>query len=323
MGMSSSALRLDTHRWNGLLLAALSAFLLWAWVSGRVSRCVAPRYVWLTPFGAAFVLAMGLAALFKQVGDCAHESGHAHGAGECEHDAESTPSTCRGHADHDCSAAHASPDSGAAAAHTHDCCSGSRWPWLHRLVIAAPFIFAAVADPVRLSAEGVRKRRIPQGAVSRRAGSVHDPALGQALDWIFGAPFEVAGTAAGADGTAAGAGGGLELGTATIKDVYGWIQEGRGAELDGKFIALTGRAEAALSGDTRFELSRVVVVCCIADAMSVALEVVPCPGSSIVPGQWVRVSGVLRLHGVGDLAVPVLHASLPAERVPEPEYPYL
>ncbi len=35
------------QRINGLLLLAIAAFLAWASLTGRVARCIAPRYYWL------------------------------------------------------------------------------------------------------------------------------------------------------------------------------------------------------------------------------------------------------------------------------------
>lgn len=271
---------LDARRSSALLLLAVASFLAWASLTGRVSRCVAPRYAWFTPCGAVLIGAMGLALLLREAGCGLH--GHDH-AGGC-------------------------------------CASSPRRLVLSLAVLALPFVLAVTVDPVRLSSQGMRKREIPRGmAAGRDAGA---RALAGAIDWVFGAAASANAEKKVDDGVSDAE---LEqlLRTATVRDILDLVQAGKGKFVDGKFVTVIGIAEPSLSGKAgRFDLMRVVVVCCVADATAVSLDVAPLPGTTVEPGQWVRAEGVIRFDDAESFTVPVLHASAVVV-IEEPSYPYL
>ena len=276
---------LDARRRSALLLLAVASFLAWASLAGRVARCVAPRYAWLTPCGALLIAAMGVAFLVRQV----------EAAGTEPMDAPADPAV-------------------------------QAWPpspgrlLLNLAVIALPFVLAVIVDPMRLSSEGMRKREIPK-SVSGMSGA-GDAALISAMDWVFGVSFS------GSGGTQVGAGASdadVEelLRAATVRDVLDLVQSGKGKLLDGKFVTLIGMGEPSQSDSgRRFDLMRLVVVCCVADAITVSLDVVPLPGTSVRSGRWVRAEGIIRFDDGESCTVPVLHASTVVV-IEEPSYPYL
>jgi len=292
--MSHTALKLlsasDPRRANALLLVGIALFLAWASLTGRVSRCVAPEYAWLTPLGALFVAAMGVAALRSL-------PGHHHGPhDEHEHDEHG----------------HACPT----------CAHGQRL-WLNRAIMALPFALALAVDPVRLSPEGVRKRRAPRTSAASLSKRAREARLEAAFDWILGGAPAAAEPGADRARGAADEDADIDLANATVKDVLDWALAGKSRALDGKFVSLIGQAAPCESGEPgRFYLVRLVVVCCIADARGVDIEVAAPPGAATESMVWVKASGVLRFQQ-GDLSpAPVLHAAT-VERVPEPGQPYL
>ena len=271
---------LDADRGSALLLLGVASFLTWASLTGRVSRCVAPRYAWFAPCGAVLISAMGLALLLQEAGRSLHE--------------------------HD---------------HTGGCCPSSRRKRLLSLaILALPFVTALIVDPVRLSSEGMRKRQVPKGVPDGR--SARGRALANAIDWVFG------GAASAGGGASAGANvsdAEVEqlLRNATVRDVVDLVHSGRGKLLEGRFVSLIGMAEPSAAGAPgRFDLMRVVVVCCVADATAVSLDVAPLPGTAVEPGQWVRADGIIRFDDGESFTVPVLHASTVVV-IEEPSYPYL
>ncbi len=106
----------------------------------------------------------------------------------------------------------------------------------------------------------------------------------------------------------------------TVLDVWNLVQSGRAGELDGVFTSLIGQCQTWSA--ERFMLSRLVVTCCIADAATVTVEVVPPPGASVEDGAWVSVSGVFKLDAQSDPNSVALHA-VSMNRIQEPADPYL
>lgn len=305
--LSRVAALIEARRRNGLLLLGVTVFLLWAWLSGHVGRCVAPRYVWLTPFGAVFVAAMGVAAMLRPAASEGHDHG-GHGAHSHDSDAVDVDATCC----HDSDCHHLAPF--------------GRRAWLTRTIVALPFVLTLAVRPQRLSQEGMRKRRIPGGKSAVQMRRERSAAVDAAIDWVYGRRPSASGPdVSGTQGGSVSAGEGrLELADATLRDVLNWAQQGYERELAGQYVSLVGQAEPVQGeAGVEFDLQRVVVICCIADATTVVLRVVPFPGTSVKPGQWVRVGGLVRFRGIEGASEPVLEASAPVETVPEPDYPYL
>jgi putative membrane protein len=173
------------------------------------------------------------------------------------------------------------------------------------VILITPIVFSLVVNPRQLSLEGSRKRRTPA------------PALGadfnQALAWVAGEDVT-------ADQTADG---GKPLPpNPTVLDVFA-ATNGGGQRLDGQFVTLVGQCDLYGGPDSpRFDLYRLVVTCCIADASSVALEVTRPGNVRLESGAWVRARGNLRIDDGSGSPVPVLHATM-IESIPEPSSPYL
>ena len=107
----------------------------------------------------------------------------------------------------------------------------------------------------------------------------------------------------------------------TVAKLIGALEGDNGRALAGRFVTVTGQsgADNATTGG-RFELYRLVVTCCIADATAVSIEVAGLPTVTVEPGQWLRISGVIRFDGAA--AAPALHAAS-ISKIPVPSNPYL
>jgi uncharacterized membrane protein YcgQ (UPF0703/DUF1980 family) len=73
------------------------------------------------------------------------------------------------------------------------------------------------------------------------------------------------------------------------------VGEGYQEDLEGRFVTVVGQCDPAPgAAEGRFDVFRLVVTCCIADASAVSVEVVPPAGFQPEPGGWVRAAGILR-----------------------------
>jgi uncharacterized repeat protein (TIGR03943 family) len=82
------------------------------------------------------------------------------------------------------------------------------------------------------------------------------------------------------------------------------------------FVGLVSRAPSDPADE--FELTRFVITCCVADALSVQVRVVDAPPGRFEPDEWVGVTG--RLY---PLRSEVLVAASSVKPVARPEHPYL
>jgi uncharacterized repeat protein (TIGR03943 family) len=174
------------------------------------------------------------------------------------------------------------------------------------VLLVVPIVLVVAVNPRRYSPEGLRKRRI--------AAPPRDARFERAVDWVLG--LDAAGKDAAAGPTALPK-------SPTVADVLAAAQEGRRAVLEGKFVTVLGQCD--LPGgprSKRFDLYRLVVTCCIADATAISIEVARRPSVDLEPGEWVRVEGIIRFDSRVDPSLPVVHATS-TTRIPEPAEPYL
>jgi putative membrane protein len=82
------------------------------------------------------------------------------------------------------------------------------------------------------------------------------------------------------------------------------------------FVGFVDRDEGMPADE--FVLTRFLISCCVADALTVQVRVVGAPPGELRPDEWVRVSGTL--YPLGE---EVLVQASSVERVPRPEEPYL
>jgi len=108
----------------------------------------------------------------------------------------------------------------------------------------------------------------------------------------------------------------------TVRDLLAVVEQGDQAVLSGRFVTLVGQCSSTGGDGRRFELYRLLVTCCIADAQAISLEVVSPTSLPLDDGQWLRVGGVIRFDGSGGPTQPVLHAAK-IEKIPLPARPYL
>ena len=174
------------------------------------------------------------------------------------------------------------------------------------IVLILPMVLGVVIAPTRYSSEGMRKRRV--------SGPARDVPLEQAVKWVMGA--KAAGKA--------GAGGGVSLPkNPTILDVLNAAGEGNAKALEGTFVTVMGQCDLPNGAKSeRFDIYRLVVTCCIADATAVAVEVARRPTVALEAGGWVRVEGIIKFDSKIDPSIPVIHATV-TTKVPEPSEPYL
>ncbi len=189
-------------------------------------------------------------------------------------------------------------------------CHGETPRWGRRLLCVAilltPIAFSLTVNPRGLSMEGSRKRRTPAPALN---ADFH-----RAVAWVLG---EAVGSENpdGADASLPP--------QPTVLDVFAAAGNGGAAGLEGQFVTLEGQCDSYGGPDAeRFDLYRLVVTCCIADASSVALEVARPPSIQLESGAWIRAAGILKFDSQAGSNVPVLHATI-ISRIPEPSSPYL
>lgn len=194
---------------------------------------------------------------------------------------------------------------GSAACECGDDHSGSTtMRWLYAFVIIVPLVFALAVNPHQFSTEGVRKRTAP--------AATRDAALERAMNWVVGLkPAQTKRSAAPSELPS----------EPTVAELMRALEGDGGRALAGKFVTVIGQcgADNATTGG-RFELYRLVVTCCIADATAVSVEVAGLPTVTVEPGQWLRISGVI--HFDGGTAAPTLRAAT-ISKIPVPPNPYL
>jgi uncharacterized repeat protein (TIGR03943 family) len=179
-------------------------------------------------------------------------------------------------------------------------------PLLCAGVLVVPVILAVAIDPTSFSSEGRKKRAI-------RLPPRH-PRLERAIRWVLGTQ---------STGQADAAAPFALPREPTILDLLTAAGEGHADRLEGRFVTVLGQCDPAPgSADGRFDLYRLVVTCCIADATAVAIEVAPASPVAIEPGAWVRVGGIVKFDSPLDPGLPVLHAAT-ISTIAEPAEPYL
>lgn len=177
--------------------------------------------------------------------------------------------------------------------------------WFYAIVLVVPLVFALTVNPHQFSTEGVRKRTAP--------AAQRDAALERAMNWVLGIK-----SAAGKRSAVPS-----ELPSEpTVVELMRALEGDGGRALAGKFVTVIGQcgADDATTGG-RFELYRLVVTCCIADATGVSIEVAGLPTVTVEPGQWLRIGGVIAIEG-GASPQAVLRAAT-VTKIPTPPNPYL
>jgi uncharacterized repeat protein (TIGR03943 family) len=174
------------------------------------------------------------------------------------------------------------------------------------IMLVVPMVLALVVNPTRYSSEGRKKRSL---SLPPR----HAP-LEQAMNWVLGIDTSEQGSRAES----------LTLGPEpTVLELLTAVSGGYAGQLEGRFVTVLGQCDPSPGAqDGRFDLYRLVVTCCIADATAAAIEVVPSPGVAIETGGWVRVGGIIEFDSPLDPGLPVLHAAT-ITKIAEPAEPYL
>ena len=169
------------------------------------------------------------------------------------------------------------------------------------VILVVPIALALAVQPKEFSSEGMRKRRLTS---PRR-----DVKLDRAVDWILGLADTAAAAEAAAD-TLPKEPTLLELmETAAVADPE---------EMEGKFVTVVGRCDLPQGeASRRFEIYRLLVTCCVADASAVSVEVARNDDVRLESGGWVRIGGILKFDNPIDPAMPVVHAAT-ISKVSEP-----
>ena len=174
-------------------------------------------------------------------------------------------------------------------------------------ILVVPIIFALWVNPTQFSPQGARKRDVPPPP--------RDVELRRAIAWIQGVKT--------ADKKAASTQVALPQ-NPTVLDLLTTSAEYLPDQLEGRFVTVMGQCylpEGAESG--RFDIYRLVVTCCIADATAVSLEIARKPSVKLESGGWIRVGGRIKFDNPIDPSLPVIHAAGPISKIPEPPEPYL
>lgn len=174
-------------------------------------------------------------------------------------------------------------------------------------ILATPIALALAVQPKEFSPEGMRKRLL---AAPRR-----DLALNRAIDWICGLAAAPGPTESEAVGFPK---------DPTLLELVELSATRDPEQLEGKFVTLIGRCDLPEGeGSRRFDIYRLRVTCCVADASAVSFGVArPDAGVRLEQGGWVRIGGVLKYDDPIDPSTPTLHAATIA-KIAEPAEPYL
>jgi len=191
------------------------------------------------------------------------------------------------------------------ACHNHGGWSGS--PFVCATILIVPIVCALWVNPKQFSAEGARKRAV--------SAPPRDIELRTAIRWVLD------GKTAGQKTEAAGV---ALPQSPTILDLLATSSEYLPDELEGRFVTIVGQCDLPHGAEsTRFDLYRLVVTCCIADATVVSVEISRKGAVQLESGGWVRVAGRLKFDNPIDPSLPVIHAAAPIAKIPEPSEPYL
>ncbi len=177
------------------------------------------------------------------------------------------------------------------------------------VILILPVGLALHVQPRSYSSEGFAKRR--------ETRPLPNADLAQAFHWVSGTE-----TALEEDSTATI----LLPEQPTILDLLNVVRDGRAKTLEKQkqFVSVIGQSVLSHGGDDRrFDLYRLVVTCCIADALAVSVEVArPTTDAPLEAEGWVRVEGIVKFDSKIDPSQPVIHATT-ITRIPEPREPYL
>ena len=176
-------------------------------------------------------------------------------------------------------------------------------PWAACVVIVLiPIAMVLVVNPTGYTAAGLRKRWIERPP--------RDAAFDAAVDWVLGLKTPPRRALAMPQNP-------------TVLDLVNAAYEGQQEALDGRLITLFGQCDPPYGPDSEcFDLYRLVVTCCVADATSVSVEIVRKPGVRLEAGKWVEVAGTVQFGKGTDSSVPMVHAKT-VRNIPEPLEPYL
>ncbi len=174
------------------------------------------------------------------------------------------------------------------------------------VILVAPIALALAVQPKEFSSEGMRKRRLP---TLRR-----DVKLERAVNWILGLSDATETSEIAADTLPK---------EPTLLQLVEIAAVADPEDLDGKFVTIVGRCDVP-DGEAsrRFDVYRLLVTCCVADASAVSVEVARNDDVRLESGRWVRIGGILRYDNPIDPATPVVHAAT-ISKVSEPSEPYL
>ena len=195
---------------------------------------------------------------------------------------------------------------GVASCACHSGGSSGKTTSLCAAVLILPVVSVLVVNPTQLSPEGARKRRVTPPP--------RNVPLEQAMDWVMGvkkAKKKATGTVA------------LPK-NPTIIDLMNAVAEYHPDDIEGQVVSVEGQSDL-ISGEDgeRFDLYRLIVNCCIADASTVPLEIVrPKKRTQLTPGGWVRVQGMIKFDNPIDPSMPVIEAAK-ISQIAEPSEPYL
>jgi len=166
-----------------------------------------------------------------------------------------------------------------------------------------------IVDPRTFTPEGFRKRRPP-----RVQYAVKDPELRRAMDWVLGLRKT----------SKKGSGQATSLPrNPTVADLLNVVDRGEAGDIQGQFVTIVGQCDLPQGPKSgRFDLYRLLVTCCIADATAISVEIVRKGTVPLDSGKWISVSGIVRFDSALDPSMPVIHAAK-IGKIQEPSDPYL
>lgn len=308
---------------NGGKILASVVLLTWGSVlcyfffSGRLASYLHPAFHIYTAVSGVVLVLMAFALLFWPEPVEGEESEHSHH--EEAHDAHAHHGECCGHAHHDHDHHH--------HGHLHDhsdCCDHETFPVSPRsyflaAVLIVPLLMATVYSPSQFSAVAVMNRGIINSITDlpiARTPRPMEPALPSAEGWagVEESPVDLGSYL---QKNAQG-----QIVAQTIDLLFAAEEPTIRSDFEGKEIEVIGQFMPAkmnnATGD-RFNLVRMFMVCCAADARPIAVPVQLSSNESFPDMTWVKVTGKALFPVEGGRRVALIKADAVQETEPPEE----
>jgi uncharacterized repeat protein (TIGR03943 family) len=303
------------QRWvSAAVLAIWGSVLTYFFFTGRVGSYLHPAFHSWTIASGIVMLLMAAGVLFLPRGEGTCDDDHGHGCCGAA-DKDEGQMTFRVADSQDGRMALTSP-----AAHGHDCCGHDHGKTKLRivpaLILTVPLLVSATVSPSQFGAAVVTNRGYVQNIADLPG---YQPYMEPALPTADGSegPMETKPSSDYLPRNAAG-----QITAQTVDLLYAAEEPNMREDFDGKEVEMIGQFMPAKENNpkgNRFNLVRMFVMCCAADARPVAVSVETNQPSQPPEMSWVKVVGKATFPLEGGRRIPVVIADSITPCEPPPE----